>query len=118
MAKKPVDKPETDDEESGPFVPPPMPAIPSKDGRSHRATYAKKRDEMKNVVPGYNIRVVGPAAAKMSRRWVPVTKLGGAEAMEFLMTRLWHGIDEDTGEPIGLYEMYKKPRELEDEIPF
>lgn len=119
MPSKKPGKPEADSpEKEAEYVPPPMPPIPSKDGRRHRATYAKRKDENKNPMPGYNIRVEGPHAKEFSRKWVPVTRVDGTEAMEHCLVRLWEGKDEETGIPVALYTMWKKPREQADEIPF
>lgn len=117
-AKKPTTNEPPADKTDDVYTPPPMPALPSKDGRKHRATYAKRKDENKNPLPGYNIRVEGPNAKSFSRKWVPVTRLDGSEAMEHCLERLWEGKDEETGINVALYAMWKKPRELDDEIPF
>ncbi len=101
------------DEEQEVFAPPPRPELPSKDGRNHRASYAK--DKMKG---GYNIRVVGPSALKMGHRWLPVTRVDGSENMEFTMDIVYSGKDDDTGQPLALFTMWKAPKETEDEIPF
>ena len=122
MADKSKSKKAEDDvresEQEKAFEPPPEPPLPSKDGRKHRATYAKKKDRNKNVVPGYNVRVDGPNAHSMSGRWVPVTRIDGTENMEFLRMRVWAGEDDDTGAPVAIYEKWDKPKKVEDEIPF
>lgn len=113
MAKSP-DKSKTKDETGDEvFTPPPRPEIPSKDGRSHRATYAK--DKMKG---GYLIRIDGPQAPKLGRRWVPVTRIDNSENMEFTMDLIWSGTDENSGKPVALFSMWKAPKQEEDEIPF
>lgn len=114
MAKKPTDPKLAAVENDAPEAAiPPKPPLPSKDGRRHRATYAKDKYER-----GYNIRVVGPDAWKMGRRWLPVTRMDGSEAMEFTLERLWKGTDDETGQPVALFALYKQPRETLDEIPF
>jgi hypothetical protein len=120
MARKPTaaDKPEETKDDDHVYTPPEMPALPSKDGRKHRATYAKKRDANKNPMSGYNIRVEGPQAGAFSRRWLPVTRIDGSEAMEHALELLWSGKDDETGIPVALYTMWKKPKELDDAIPF
>ena len=95
------------------FVPPPAPPLPSKDGRKHRATFAKDK-----VKGGYLIRVIGPHASKMAGRWLPVTKLDNSETMEFAIDLITSGPDEDSGTYYALYSMYRKPKEQQDEIPF
>jgi len=118
MASKPKAPANEPEEKEAEFVPPPMPPLPSKDGRKHRATYAKKKDENKNPMPGYNLRIEGPHAKEFSRKWVPVTRVDGTESMEFAMMKLWDGKDEDTGQNVALFTMWKKPKEVADEIPF
>lgn len=101
------------------FVPPPRPELPSKDGRTHKATYAKDRKE-----GGYNLRVIGPHAKKMGRRWLPVTRFDGSENMEYALDIIWSGTDDGTedrpgtGLPVALFSMWKAPKEEQDEIPF
>ena len=114
MAKDPkkTDKAK-EGEEKVAFVPPPRPEIPSKDGRSHRASYAKDNRE-----GGYNIRVIGPHAKKMGNRWLPVTRMDGSENMEFTLGIIWSGTDEDTGSPVALFKMWHAPKVADDEIPF
>jgi len=119
MAKAPKPEDNKPADEQIEFVPPPRPALPSKDGRSHRASYAK--DNMKG---GYNVRVIGPNAVKMGRRWLPVTRVDGSENMEFTMGIIWSGVDDGndevkgTGLPVALFSMWKAPKEKADEIPF
>ena len=110
MAKKPTEK--TSDAEKPAFAPPPEPPIPSKDGRRHKATFAKDKYER-----GYNIRVEGPRAHEFAQKWVPVTRIDGSETMEFCLERLWKGTSDDSGQPVALFSLYKKPRDA-DEIPF
>jgi hypothetical protein len=116
MAKQPTKTAgEEQKEEKEAFTPPPRPELPSKDGRTHRASYAT--DNMKG---GYNIRVVGPHATKMGKRWLPVTRVDGSENMEFTLGIIWSGIDEKTEQPIALFHMYRAPKskDANDEIPF
>lgn len=81
--------------------------------RVHRATYAK--DKRKG---GYIIRVAGPHANRFAGREVPVTLKNGDEQTEILVNLLWSGIDDDTKQPVALYEFKSRPAELDDEIPF
>ena len=111
MAKAPKAA-DGEQEEKQAFTPPPEPKLPSKDGRKHKATFAKDKYER-----GYNVRIVGPRAAEFSQKWVPVTRMDGGESMEFCLERLWKGMDDDTKQPVALFSLYKKPRD-QDEIPF
>lgn len=83
---------------------------------AHKATYASDKYN-----PGqYNIRVIGPHAAKFSGRVVPVTRKDDSTSEETLGKCFWSGVDKDTGRPVALYHFEAKPRdeELDDEIPF
>jgi hypothetical protein len=117
MAKAPknqtTDGPEDDAAKGDDFVPPAEPKLPPKDGRTHKATWAKDKYER-----GYNIRVIGANAWKMGNRWLPVTRMDESESMEFAMERIWKGVDDDTGKPVALFAAYRKPRQAEDDIPF
>lgn len=114
MAKDPKKTDEKKAADAGEiFTPPPRPELPSKDGRSHRASYAKDR-----VKGGYNVRIVGPSAPKLGNRWVPVTRVDGSENMEYVRDIIWSGTDDDTGQPVALFEMWKAPKDEQDEIPF
>lgn len=83
----------------------------------HKATYASDKYN-----PGqYNIRIVGPHAAKFRPgREIPVTKKDNTENIETLGKCFWAGTDEETRQPVALYHFESKPRSVEedDEIPF
>lgn len=79
--------------------------------REHRATYAA--DKKKG---GWNVRVVGPRAARFVGRSVPVTMRDGTEHMETLERLIWSGTDKDTGEPVALYTFVAKPRDEQEAV--
>ena len=94
----------------------------------HRATWA--RDRMNG---GYNVRVVGPNANRFGerkvddgskdgvivRRTVPVTLKNGQTRDVTLGNVLWTGKDEETGQPVALYNhIPDNAAEDQQEIPF
>lgn len=98
--------------------------------REHKATYATDKEK-----GGYLVRVIGPKANKFGerftkgddgkpiahRREIPVTRKDNSENPETLGKLIWSGKDQDTGAPVALYDIYKKPKAekaLDDEIPF
>lgn len=113
MAKPPKQPEKQVDEQEEEFQPPPKPAIPSRDGRSHRATFSRDKYE-----GGYNVKVVGPAAKRMEGRWVPVTKKDDSEEMRYLLRLVFGGTDDDTGQPMAIYKCWAEPRKDADAIPF
>lgn len=80
--------------------------------RMHKATYAT--DKRKG---GYLVRVVGPHASEFAGREVPVGLRSGDEQTEKLVKVVWSGKDQDSGEPVALYQFAAKPRAM-DEIVF
>lgn len=85
---------------------------PLKEGRKHRATYA--RDNRKG---GYMVRVTGPYPERFAGREIPVTTRAGDEHTETLDKLVWAGKDKESGEPVALYTFVSKPRE-ETELSF
>lgn len=81
--------------------------------RAHTATYAT--DKRKG---GYLIRVQGPKASQFSGRDVPVTTRDGAEHQEKLVKLIWSGKDEETGQPVALYQFEAKPRDKNEVVEF
>lgn len=85
-----------------------------KDGRLHRATFAKDKR-----MGGYLIRVAGPQSNRFAGRTVPVTLKDGGEQDEILTELVWSGKDQESGENVTLYKFQKKERsEIDDEIAF
>jgi len=74
--------------------------------RKHKATYAK--DKRKG---GYLIRVQGENSNAFAKREVPVTLRDGTEHIEKLLTLVWTGKDEASGENVTLYTFESKPKE-------
>jgi hypothetical protein len=92
---------------------PATPPLPSKDGRKHRATYARDKRQ-----GGYMVRIVGPHAADFRvGQFVPVTRMDGSEAMEQLNGLVWKGTDEESSQPCALHQMVKRAR-AEQELEF
>lgn len=94
----------------------PKVAIPPKDKRSHKATFARDKRN-----PGsYLIRVEGPHASAFAGRQVPVTRKDDSESVETLTVAVWAGIDQENGRPVALYRF--EPRERDDDaadaLPF
>lgn len=89
----------------------------AKEGRSHRATYA--RDKKKG---GYIVRVQGPQCNRFAGRSVPVEKRDGEENPEMLTELIWSGMDDGVISgyvgPVALYSFEAKPPEKMEEIPF
>jgi hypothetical protein len=89
----------------------------AKEGRAHRATYARDK---KNG--GYIIRVQGPHCNRFAGRIVPVEMRDGSEHNETLTDLIWTGTDDGeisgyTG-PVALYNFKPQPKKTDDEIPF
>lgn len=88
-------------------------AVPPKEGRKHRATFA--RDKRKG---GYLIRVAGPYPEMFADRIIPVTRMNGQETMEHLGSVIWTGVTpEDSkvgtpGERVALYSFEPREREV------
>lgn len=80
----------------------------------HKATYA--RDKRKG---GYLVRVQGPHAAAFAGRKVPVTLMSGSVQEEELTGLIWSGKDNETGQPVALYNFKAKPKEkVEGDVEF
>lgn len=104
------------------------PAIPPKDQRQHRATFARD----KRNPGGYLVRVVGPHATAFAGRQVPVTRADDTESIETLTVAVWAGTDEGmpasegrpaikgTGQPVALYQFAARERDAQaaDNLPF
>lgn len=86
-----------------------VPPIPPKDGRAHKATYARDKRQ-----GGYLVRITGPRAKEFRvGQYVPVTRMDGSENMEQLNGLVWQGTDEDTSAPCALYQMTKRARAVD-----
>lgn len=87
-------------------------------GRQHSASYTRLRGEPLK----WFVRVVGPHALKFSGRDIPVATKNGVEHEEKMGRLLGDFTDQDTGQPVGIYEFIAKPKaspeELDDVIPF
>lgn len=99
------DAPETDAQEP--------PAIPPKDKRLHKATYA--RDKRKG---GYLIRIAGPYPERFAGREVPVTRRDGSESVETIVGLIWTGTDSENGERVALYSFEPRERTDADQAAF
>lgn len=80
----------------------------------HKATYAK--DKYRG---GYIIRVQGPNANRFAGRVVPVEQKNGDVNNEKLEDLIWTGKDDDSGQPVSLYNFEAKPKnENVEDLPF
>ena len=80
----------------------------------HKATYAKDKHR-----GGYIIRVQGPNANRFAGRVVPVEQKNGDVNNEKLVDLIWTGKDDDSGQPVSLYNFEAKPKnENLEELPF
>jgi len=83
-------------------------------GRQHKATYAKDKHR-----GGYIIRVIGPNANRFAGRTVPVVRKDDSEDNEKLTDLIWTGTDNESGQPVALYNFEPKPKdEVLDDLPF
>lgn len=83
-------------------------------GRQHKATYAKDKHR-----GGYIIRVIGPHANRFAGRVVPCVRKDDSEDNETLTDLIWSGKDEESGQPVALYNFAPKPKDdVVDEYPF
>lgn len=88
----------------------PLPPIPPKGERQHKATFASD-----NLKGGYMIRIEGPNSAKFAKREVPVERFDGSETVCKCDKLVWTGTDTKTGRPVTLYKFVAHPRAAKDD---